>query len=242
MERITLTSRRMNNVKRNLHKYYNYKIADETSNDMPLDIVADIDLIRLRESFRQLIGNDDKERELTDTLSAVSHFMSSDSLGMSVSIYNMLNEMIRSDLLRLYIMLYDTFPQTTWISIRTINGTLRLKNYCNWFQDDMIKNYLKKNLPDIQNVSQAKRELEKNKRPKGRVPNDPRLSHLLWGTYSLLHDACAFKTPMPNRLCQFLLIYLQMLGILPLDTEIDTFWIRAQLRYISSKKNQQTVL
>ena len=71
MERITLTSRRMNNVKRNLHKYYNYKIADETSNDMPLDIVADIDLIRLRESFRQLIGNDDKEREQTDTLSAV---------------------------------------------------------------------------------------------------------------------------------------------------------------------------
>ena len=242
MERITLTSRRMNKVKRNLHKYYNYKIADETSNDMPLDIVADIDLIRLRESFRQLIGNDDKERELTDTLSAVSHFMSSDSLGMSVSIYNMLNEMIRSDLLRLYIMLYDTSPQTTWISIRTINGTLRLKNYCNWFQDDMIKNYLKKNLPDIQNVSQAKSELEKNKRPKGRVPNDPRLSHLLWGTYSLLHDACAFKTPMPNRLCQFLLIYLQMLGILPLDTEIDTFWIRAQLRYIRSKKNQQTVL
>ena len=165
---------------------------------MPLDIVADIDLIRLRESFRQLIGNDDKERELTDTLSAVSHFMSSDSLGMSVSIYNMLNEMIRSDLLRLYIMLYDTSPQTTWISIRTINGTLRLKNYCNWFQDDMIKNYLKKNLPDIQNVSQAKSELEKNKRPKGRVPNDPRLSHLLWGTYSLLYDACTFKTPMPN--------------------------------------------
>lgn len=242
MERITLTNRRMNDVKINLHKYYNYKIADETSNDMPLDIVANIDLIRLRESFRQLIGNDDKERELTDTLSAVSHFMSSDSLGMSVSIYNMLNEMIRSDLLRLYIMLYDTSPQTTWISIRTINGTLRLRNYCNWFQDDMIKNYLKKNLPDIQNVSQAKRELEKNKRPKGRIPNDPRLSHLLWGTYSLLHDTCAFKTPMPNRLCQFLLIYLQMLGIVPLDTEIDTFWIRAQLRYIRSKKNQKTVL
>ena len=242
MERITLTSRRMNNVKRNLHKYYNYKIADETSNDMPLDIVDDIDLIRLRESFRQLIGNDDKERELTDTLSAVSHFMSSDSLGMSVSIYNMLNEMIRSDLLRLYIMLYDTSPQTTWISIRTINGTIRLRNYCNWFQDDMIKNYLKKNLPDIQNVSQAMSELEKNKRPKGRVPNDPRLSHLLWGTYSLLHDACAFKTPMPNRLCQFLIIYLQMLGIVPLDTEIDTFWIRAQLRYIRSKKNQKAVL
>jgi hypothetical protein len=232
----------MNNVKRNLHKYYNYKIADETSNDMPLDIVADIDLIRLRESFRQLIGNDDKERELTDTLSAVSHFMSSDSLGMSVSIYNMLNEMIRSDLLRLYIMLYDTSPQTTWISIRTINGTLRLRNYCNWFQDDMIKNYLKKNLPDIQNVSQAMSELEKNKRPKGRVPNDPRLSHLLWGTYSLLYDACTFKTPMPNQLCQFLLIYLQILGIVPLDTEIDTFWIRAQLRYIRSKKNQKTVL
>jgi hypothetical protein len=232
----------MNNVKRNLHKYYNYKIADETSNDMPLDIVADIDLIRLRESFRQLIGNDDKERELTDTLSAVSHFMSSDSLGMSVSIYNMLNEMIRSDLLRLYIMLYDTSPQTTWISIRTINGTIRLRNYCNWFQDDMIKNYLKKNLPDIQNVSQAMSELEKNKRPKGRVPNDPRLSHLLWGTYSLLYDACTFKTPMPNQLCQFLLIYLQILGIVPLDTEIDTFWIRAQLRYIRSKKNQKTVL
>ena len=242
MERITLTSRRLNDVKRNLHKYYNYEISDKTSSEIPLDIATDINLIRLRESYRQLIGNEDREIELIDTLATVSHYMSSDSLGMSVSIYHMLDEMIRSDLLRLYIMLYDSSPQTTWISIRTINGTIRLRNYCNWFQDDMIKNYLKKNLPDIQNVSQAKSELEKNKRPKGRIPNDPRLSHLLWGTYSLLHDACAFKTPMPNRLCQFLLIYLQMLGIVPLDTEIDTFWIRAQLRYIRSKKNQKTIV
>ena len=242
MERITLTSRRLNDVKRNLHKYYNYEISDKTSSEIPLDIATDINLIRLCESYRKLIGNEDREIELIDTLATVSHYMSYDSLGMSVSIYNMLNEMIRSDLLRLYIMLYDSSPQTTWISIRTINGTIRLRNYCNWFQDDMIKNYLKKNLPDIQNVSQAKSELEKNKRPKGRIPNDPRLSHLLWGTYSLLHDACAFKTPMPNRLCQFLLIYLQMLGIVPLDTEIDTFWIRAQLRYIRSKQNQKTVV
>lgn len=242
MERITLTSRRLNDVKRNLHKYYNYEISDKTSSEIPLDIATDINLIRLRESYRQLIGNEDREIELIDTLAIVSHYMSSDSLGMSVSIYHMLDEMIRSDLLRLYIMLYDSSPQTTWISIRTINGTIRLRNYCNWFQDDMIKNYLKKNLPDIQNVSQAKSELEKNKRPKGRIPNDPRLSHLLWGTYSLLHDTCAFKTPMPNRLCQFLLIYLQMLGIVPLDTEIDTFWIRAQLRYIRCKQNQKTVV
>ena len=242
MERITLTSRRLNDVKRNLHKYYNYEISDKISSEIPLDIATDINLIRLRESYRQLIGNEDREIELIDTLATVSHYMSSDSLGMSVSIYHMLDEMIRSDLLRLYIMLYDSSPQTTWISIRTINGTIRLRNYCNWFQDDMIKNYLKKNLADIQNVSQAKSELEKNKRPKGRIPNDPRLSHLLWGTYSLLHDTCAFKSPMPNRLCQFLLIYLQMLGIVPLDTEIDTFWIRAQLRYIRSKKNQKTVV
>ena len=242
MERITLTSRRLNDVKTNLHKYYNYEISDKTSSEIPLDIATDINLIRLCESYRKLIGNEDREIELIDTLATVSHYMSSDSLGMSVSIYHMLDEMIRSDLLRLYIMLYDSSPQTTWISIRTINGTIRLRNYCNWFQDDMIKNYLKKNLPDIQNVSQAKSELEKNKRPKGRIPNDPRLSHLLWSTYSLLHDTCAFKTPMPNRLCQFLLIYLQMLGIVPLDTEIDTFWIRAQLRYIRSKKNQKAVL
>ena len=242
MERITLTSRRLNDVKRNLHKYYNYEISDKTSSEIPLDIATDINLIRLCESYRKLIGNEDREIELIDTLATVSHYMSSDSLGMSVSIYHMLDEMIRSDLLRLYIMLYDSSPQTTWISIRTINGTIRLRNYCNWFQDDMIKNYLKKNLPDIQNVSQAKSELEKNKRPKGRIPNDPRLSHLLWGTYSVLHEACAFKTPMPNRLCQFLLIYLQMLGIVPLDTEIDTFWIRAQLRYIRSKKNQKTIV
>ena len=161
MERITLTSRRLNDVKRNLHKYYNYEISDKTSSEIPLDIATDINLIRLRESYRQLIGNEDREIELIDTLATVSHYMSSDSLGMSVSIYHMLDEMIRSDLLRLYIMLYDSSPQTTWISIRTINGTIRLRNYCNWFQDDMIKNYLKKIFQIFRTLVKQKVNLKK---------------------------------------------------------------------------------
>lgn len=229
MERNTLTEKRQNTVRRNLLTYYNYKVTDN-------NITADIDITHLKKLYRELIGNSEKETELIDTLAAVSYYMASDSLGMSTSMFLMLDGMIRPDLLKLYIMLYDTSSKNTWISIRTVNGTIRLRNYCNWFLDDMIKNHLKKTLPDIQNISQAKAELEKSKRHKGRIPNDPRLSHLLWGTYRLFLDACTFKSPMPNKLCQFLLVYLQMLEVIPMTTEIDTFWIRAQLRYIRAKK------
>jgi hypothetical protein len=79
-------------------------------------------------------------------------------------------------------------------------------------------------------------ELKKIKRHRGRIPTDPRIAILMWGTYSLIREYCSFRSPMPNRLCQFIIAYLQILDILPTDTEIDTFWVRAQLRYIRSKK------
>ena len=231
MERNTLTGKRLSAVHRNLLTYYNYKAEDD-------DIKANIDIPHLQKSYRELIGNPEKETELIATLAAVSYYMSSDSLGITPSIYQMFDGMIRPDLLKLYIMLYDTSTENRWISIRTVNGTIRLRNYCNWFLDDMIKTYLKNNLPDIKSISQAKEELEKSKRHKGRIPNDPRISHLLWGTYRLFQDTCTFKSPMPNKLCQFLLVYLQMLEVIPINPEIDTFWIRAQLRYIRTKKEK----
>jgi hypothetical protein len=44
---------------------------------------------------------------------------------------------------------------------------------------------------------------------------------------------------MPNKLCQFIIAYLQILDILPADTDIDTFWVRAQLRYIRSRRGAE---
>ena len=100
----------------------------------------------------------------------------------------------------------------------------------------MVKEYLRTHLADIDSIETAEIELNKIKRHRGRIPNDPRLSLILWGTYTFLKEHYKFKSPMPNSLCQFIIIYLQTLDILSHDTDIDTFWIRAQLRYILTRK------
>lgn len=230
-----LTADRFNLALGNLKKHYNYEYGTRIASKEKAIIETNINAQQLQQGLRNCFGTCKNEEVLIDTFCVVSYYLRKDSLGLSTNIFNNLNKLLRKDLLKLYLTVYDDGKAITWISLRTIEGTIRLNNYCNWFLDDMVKEYLKKNLSDIGNVKEAAKELDRIKRHRGRIPNDPRLSLLIWGTYTFLTEHYDFKSPMPNSLCQFIIIYLQALDILSPDTDIDTFWIRAQLRYIKSK-------
>lgn len=245
MGRITLAADRFNLALENLKKHYNYDYGSQIETENRAIIETNINVQRLRQGLRNCLGTCDNEDLIIDTFCVVAYYLRKDSLGLSTNIFNNLNALLRKDLLKLYMTVYDDRKPVTWISLRTVDGTLKLNNYCNWFLDDMVKEYLRKNLSDIGSVKEAEEELNRIKRHRGRIPNDPRLSLLLWGTYTFLTQHYNFKSSMPNNLCQFIIIYLQVLDILPSDTEIDTFWIRAQLRYIRSKKeseNQSSII
>ena len=219
----------------NINRYFlSEKVQNLQSEDF-LEFEPEINTEKLDGLYDLYIGNMVNRTLILDALALLSVCVKEDLLWESPRLYELIDEQIRIDLLRLYIMLNEDQDKTTWVSIRTSSGTTRLQNYCNWVFDDMIREYVSKHLTDINNLTQAHHALKLTKRKRGRTPNDPRLSTLIWGIYSLLRDSCKFNSPMPNKVCQFIIYYLQLINIIPLDSEIDTFWIRAQLRYVQSK-------
>lgn len=147
-----------------------------------------------------------------------------------------LENYMRQDLLRLYVFCYESLEgERHEITLRCKQGSVRLQNCCNWFREELMRDYLETHLPEIVTLQQAKDELLTGRRKRGREPKDARIPSLLWGTYDALVTQQNLPETMPNALCQFLIQLLQLQEVLPLDTEIDTFWIRAQLRYLRSK-------
>lgn len=236
MGRITFTADRFNIALENLKKHYKYEYGTRITPEDKAVIETNINVQQLRQGLRECFGVYENEDILLDTFCVVSYYLQKDALGLSTNIFNNLNTLLRKDLIKLYLAVYENRKIATWISLRTADGTIRLNNYCNWFLDDMVKEYLRTHLADIDSIEAAEIELNRIKRYRGRIPNDPRLSLLMWGTYTFLKEYYIFKSPMPNNICQFIIIYLQELDILPKNTEIDTYWVRAQLRYIRTKK------
>lgn len=155
------------------------------------------------------------------------------------SLHNVLQKNIRQDLLRLYVFCNNSLKNFENINISSKVDSIKLGNSCNWLWNDLIKDYLKANLPDITSVAQAKDELIRGKTKRGRQPKDARIPVIIWGTFRLLTDLHGFQTPMPNSLCDFLVKLLQDMEILPENTEIDKYWIRAELRYLRSKEQTE---
>ena len=236
MKRITLTAERYNTAIMHLSRFFEYNKLIPIRNGEIAKLETSIDITKLHNVYNAYIDDTDLSESTIDTLILVSHVLHKDNLGKSPKLRDTMSEWIRADLLQLYLAVYDGTGLMSWVSVRTVDGTVKLRNFCNWFMDDMVKDYLSKNLSDITGTEQATEELRKIKGHRGRIPSDPRISILLWGTYSLIREYNEFKSPMPNKLCQFIIAYLQILDILPADTDIDTFWVRAQLRYIRSRK------
>ena len=239
MKKITLTAERYNTAIMYLSKFFEYDKLTPICNGEIAILETSMDITKLHKVYNTYIDNTDSTERVIDTLILVSHVLRKDNLGKSPKLRDTMSEWIRADLLQLYLTAYGNSGMTSWVSVRTVDGTVKLRNFCNWFMDDMVKDYLRKNLTDITNAEQALEELRRIKGRRGRIPTDPRISILLWGTYTLVKEHHEFKSPMPNRLCQFIIAYLQILDILPADSEIDTFWVRAQLRYIRSRKEAQ---
>lgn len=230
-----INAERLSVARNNINRYFlSEKVQNLQSEDL-LEFEPEINTETLDGLYDLYICNTVNRTLILDTLALLSVCIKEDLLWESPRLYEVVDEQIRIDLLRLYIMLDEVKDKTTWVSIRTSCGTTRLNNYCNWVLDDMVREYLNEHLKDINNINQAHHTLEQTKRKRGRIPNDPRLSKLIWGIYLLLSDSCKFNSPMPNKVCQFIIGYLQLIDIIPHETEIDTFWVRAQLRYIQSK-------
>lgn len=239
MKKITLTAERYNTAIMYLSRFFEYDRLTPICNNEIVILETSMDITKLHKVYNTYIDNTGSTERVIDTLILVSHVLRKDNLGKSPKLRDTMSEWIRADLLQLYLTAYGNSGMTSWVSVRTVDGTVKLRNFCNWFMDDMVKDYLRKNLTDITNSEQALEELRMIKGHRGRIPTDPRISILLWGTYTLIKEHYEFKSPMPNRLCQFIIAYLQILDILPADTDIDTFWVRAQLRYIRSRKEAQ---
>ena len=143
--------------------------------------------------------------------------------------------MIRRDRLRMFTFFADILPGAE-ITLRCGRHSVRLCNYADWIREDWIGPALKREIPDIRNVKQAREELLRGRPGRGRRAKDARIPVLLWGTYSLITDTHSFPTPMPNVLCDFLILMLQKMSILPENTDVDSLWVRAELRYLRSRK------
>lgn len=146
---------------------------------------------------------------------------------------------LRLDLLRLYVLNRTTRAGEVLI-VKNQSRSFHLDNVTNWFFRELVGPYLEKHFGGNMSMEQAWKELEAGEiHHRGRRVSDPRVPRLMLGTWRLLSDFHGFQTPMPNVLCNFIIRLLQLQGVFPENTDIDTLWVRAQLRYLNGKAKKQ---
>lgn len=146
---------------------------------------------------------------------------------------------LRLDLLRLYILKSTTRAGDALI-VKNQSRSFRLENDSNWIFSEMIGPYMDQHLGRNISREQARKELEAGEsHHRGRRVSDPRVPRLMLGTWRILTEHHGFRTPMPNVLCNFIIRLLQLQGVFPENTDIDTLWVRAQLRYLNGKARKQ---
>ena len=220
-----------------LSNYYGIELLPSISRkDDTIVLETSLDIDGIRKIFEDLPGVSGNDPTVLDALILLSSYIKSnaplldeESFAKATKVY------IRQDVLRLYLFCEENKCSYEGITIRGKKGSIRLHNSMNWLWKDLAGPYLEKNFPDILNAEDARKELLTGKRRRGRRPNDPRVPVLLWGTYKMLSDLHGFSSPMPNSLCNFIIQLLQIQDVFPNETEIDTLWVRAELRYIKSR-------
>ena len=220
-----------------LNEYYGIELLPSMyQKDDTIILETSLDIDGIRKIFEELPGTSENDSLIVDTLILISSYITSNSQLLDEESFTKETKVYtRQDMLRLYAFCEENKHSYEGITIRSKIGSIRLQNNLNWLWKDLIDPYLKTNLPDIQSSEEARKELLTGKRRRGRRPNDPRVPVLLWGTYQMLSNLHGFSSPMPNSLCNFIIQLLQIQEVFPLDTEIDTLWVRAELRYIKSR-------
>lgn len=239
MTQLTFTPEEYGAAADNLRKYYGIELTNLT--EEPQRLSASFDAELLAASYTALVcsyPNGELCQEVLDTLLLLTAYVVDHTPTINEeSFKRALQNYTRQDLLRLYVFCYEYLDgENRAFTMRGSKGSVKMENYCNWFRNELVRDYLHRNLTDITSLAQAKEELVSGRPKRGRKPKDARVPHLLWGTYRLLTEQQGFPDRMPNVLCDFLIQLLQLQHIFPLDTEIDSFWVRAQLRYIRSRQ------
>ena len=216
--------------------------ADEAEEE-DFAIILPFDFRELQEIYSSEIDACSNDDFILKTLAVVSEFVITESRLLSTESFNeIIGKSIRQDLLRMYIFREEYLEGSDRsFTLRGPRGSMLITNRCDWIWDELIGEYFRRVLPDVESIDTAKVELitGQKKRP-GRKPKDGRVPALLWGTYQLLHDMHSFRSPMPNCLCNFIVLLLQLQGVFRPDTEIDAMWVRAELRYIQSRPQKPT--
>lgn len=220
-----------------LNEYYGIELLPSIyQKDDTIILETSLDIDGIRKIFEELPGTSENDSLIVETLILLTSYIKSnaplldeESFAKAMKVYT------RQDMLRLYAFCEENKYSYEGITIRSKKGSIRLQNSLNWLWKDLVDPYLKTNLSDIQSSEEARKELLTGKSRRGRRPNDPRVPVLLWGTYQLLSNLHGFSSPMPNSLCRFIIQLLQIQDVFPLETEIDTLWVRAELRYIKSR-------
>ena len=232
--RIAIVPEEKDRLKSLLKKYYDVEL--EFTNGIELIESQDGSLDKLMEAYSGLPGPCMNDDTIIKVISLMAYYFENNKpMADKDAFHNAIQKNIRQDLLQLYVFCNNSLKNYENINISSRVDSIKLGNNCNWLWNDLVKDYLKANLPDITSVAQAKDELIRGKSKRGRQPKDARIPVIIWGTFCLLTDLHGFQTPMPNSLCDFLVKLLQNMEILPENTEIDKYWIRAELRYINKK-------
>ena len=224
-------------AKKNLLTYYNVseRVIDAVVNSNGNEVIELPSLLeeQLIAAYVPL-GLSKADKEILQTLLLLVYCFSLDAdiIGSSEDIR------IR-DILKLFLLCAGTKDGDS-IIVKNRTRSFRLDNRSNWIINEVVKPLCEKKLDKGRSPSDIESELDLlSRRQRGRRYKDPYVPILLWGTYKLLSDRHCFQTPMPNRLCSFLIDLLKIMKVFPHNTQVDEFWIRAQLRYIRSKKDKR---
>lgn len=236
METITIPHWRLADAVENVVRHYGLKDCSSKcekyltslsqENGLTLDLPTDV--IDIKSEYWRLLGSSSRDEWVFREIALLRALLA----GLCHPSENAPAKPAIEDLLRMYILMKSNKDIGGWVGLKTVFGSVRLKNADNWFFQFFNQAFKDEG---ISSLEEARKRLERMKRKKGRRPKDNRLRAILWGGFQMLTEVRGFETDMPNALCEFILLLSQWLGLVPQDTDIDIQWIRSELRYIRSR-------
>ena len=157
-----------------------------------------------------------------------------------------MNEIVRKEQLKLYEFIKNASVDSDGTMI-TLKCTVRkgdkenthkvtIQNHFRWFTENLMGKYFSEYLPDIKTTEEARKELDRNKRKRGRQTADIRTNAVTYGIFRLFHEWKNMTTT--NDLCKFIVDYLKFFGMIEEnDVYINREWVRSQIRNFGKLDN-----
>lgn len=141
------------------------------------------------------------------------------------------NEQVRPDMLKLYLLLKDEHNKANKadkVTIKCSFGSTTINNDSNWFLFH-LEDYLYEFL-DIGSYDEAQEELNGYRKKSGRkrIPLSEKTTRIIYGTCKLLQEEIYETTKVTNKICKFILSFLEYLK-LDSDGAMDDNRIRVEM-------------